>query len=498
MDLSVISKALVEHTNRMEFDEWILLNESELANFFYKSNGQLFSDLGFHDFYFGEFLPSVVYQDYHSQRNLSKPFSVFLELISSATEKLALYGNAAPAQSIVSDLPNSAVKFRLEAINLFASVDDIRTSYILNFPDILEWLDKSRVDFEEGNLRTILDVVIGFYKKAKISLESKNLPNVMMQLKALFKKQALIDVYPFLENPVIIDLLNDKDTFSLLLNDFSRDCLEPSKIVKSLFNEINTDYFNHPKINHDKDNLWGHSKKYILDYILVRGRGDYTTNSGIISTDDKVLLYCFYNLKKHYFTSYGVFQRVILSLSGFFDNDEYIPTFIDLGCGPMTSGLAIGDLINTQKNCPIDLHYIGIDISEAMINKSRSFEKLQFFSSNCTFHYYDNWSNIEYVKIYSRGVNHPIIFNASYLFASDSVEPDNLAKTVNIFSSNFSNVFFVFQNPNRIDRNIKYVEFKRYIRFELILRDEEIIYYKPASSISQEEVYYEILKVLPL
>eukprot|EP01136_Pigoraptor_vietnamica_P006543 Opistho-1_new@39598 len=377
-------------------------------------------------------------------------------------------------------------------------VDDFRTSYFEKLPLILSLLDKSRTEFEEGNIRQILDVVINFYVKAKDTFTKNNLPNKIERLKELLTDQTLIEKFPFLQNPVVVDLINDKDTFSLLLINYTRDCLEPSTIIRELFTQINTDYFNHPNINHGDDDLWGHSKKYILDNILVRGRGDYTKNSGVITTDDKVILYCFYNMKKHFFTSYGVYQRVINSLRVFFDSHQFTPTFIDLGCGPMTSGLAMVDLLYSEKNEPIDLHYIGIDISTAMTNKCKYFEKTEFFSENCTFNYYNHWNDIKFHQIYSRGINSPIIFNASYLFASESVNPQNLATTVNLFAKNFKNVFFVFQNPNRLDRNVKYVEFKSYLNYVPLVEDQEVIQYKAASNISQEEVYYEILKILPL
>lgn len=495
MDLSVIEEALTKITDRILFDEWILENEINLANFFYKNSGQSFNDLGFHDFYFGTFLSSSVYQDYHSKKTLTDSFTFFLNLISSASEKLALYGNAAPALSIISDLPDSAVKFRLEAINLFASVDDIRTSYIINFPIILEWLDKSRVNFEEGNLRTILDVLIGFYKKAKTSLESKSLTSVIVQLKLLFKEESLIDLYPFLDNQIIEDLIDDKEIFAISINEFDRDCFTPSPIIAELFREINSDYFNHPKINHSADNLWGYSKKYILDNILGRGRGDYTINSGLITAADKVILYCFYNLKKHFFTAYGVFEIVVDSLGDFFNKEEYTPTFIDLGCGPMTSGLALGDLIKSKTGNAINFTYVGIDISKAMLYKAKEFEKLSIFSNDCQFYYYTDWGKLGFKILYDKGVNHPIILNASYLFASDSLDPENLAEFVKMISSNFNNVYFVFQNSTLLERNLKYERFKSYLEIKPIISSSEILRYKAATYETDEHVYYEILKL---
>lgn len=498
ISLEMISRNLLLISKIDEFDNWFTLNENELINFFYVNDATAFDYLGFDDFYFGKFLRSKIYTEYHQNSVNSDCFKHFFSLISLASEKLALNGSCHILLSLINDIPESSNKYRLLAIKEFSELDDIRTGYFESLPNILKYLDKSRTDFEDNGTRLIIDVIISFYNKAKIAFEKSNLNGHILRLKSLLSDENSITRYPFLVNPVIIDLINDKNTFKLTINDYNRNCLEPSESIKKIFSKINTEYYNHPNINHDDNNLWGYDKKYILDHILVRGRGDYTSNSGKITVDDKVLLYCFYNLKKHYFTTYGVYEIVIDSLGGFFNNDTFIPTFVDLGCGPMTSGLALADLINTIHKTPIRFSYIGIDISRAMIERSKTFEKLNIFSQDCVFDYYEHWNKISFIKIYNRGVNNPIIFNASYLFASTSLSIDDLAKSVNLFSKQFKNVYFVFQNPNRIDRNLKYLAFKEMIKHEIILSKQEIIKYKASSYVSEEEVYYEILKIIPL
>ena len=497
MDLLVISEALITYSQREEFDNWILQNETDLSNFFYKNNGKLFDEIGFYDFFHRDFLESVVYKDYHLLRNSSEAFTFFLRLISSASEKLALYGNDAPAKRIINDLPDSAIKFRLEAIILFTLVENIKTSYVSSFPDILELLDKSRVNFDDDNIRPILDVLIGFYTKAKSSLEKKNLGYIVETLKSLFKDQDLILMYPFLDNQVIEDLLDGKELFTMSLNDIERECFTPSMMITNLFKEINIKYFSHPKIDHSRNNLWGFNKKYILDNILGRGRGDYTVNTGEITTEDKVTLYCFYNLKKHFFTSYGVFEYVVKSFEDFFNNKDYIPTFIDLGCGPMTSGLALGDLIYNKTGKAILFTYIGIDISQSMLDRAMEFQKTPIFSIDSEFYYYTNWGKLEFKILYNKGIHHPIIINASYLFASNSLDIKSLANTIGVISGQFKNVYFIFQNSTLNERNLKYVEFKSYLSFTPLISETEVLRYKasPSSLETEENVYYEILKL---
>ncbi len=498
IDLISIGNDLNKIVNFDEFDSWYSKVEDDLINFFYKKNATDFENLNFHCFYFDDFFNSTVYQEYHTTKISSNKFIYFLNIISIACEKLALIGNNSILISLINDLPDSSNKYRLLAINEFSELDDIKTGYFKSLPKILVYLDKSLIEFEDGSERLVLDIIIAFYNKAKNAFSNNNLDSLLIELKQKLSNDDLLETYPILKNILIEDLINDKNSFTLSVNDYNRDCLESSIIIKNAFSEINNEYFNHPRINHNSNNLWGFNKEYIINNVLKRGRADFTSDSGEITAKDKVLLYCFFNFKKHYFTTYAVFETVINSLSHFFNNDSFAPTFIDLGCGPMTSGLALADLINKTHCKPISFSYIGIDISEPMIDRAKTFHCLEIFSNNCDFYYYNNWGKIESEKIYSRGVNNPIIFNASYLFASDSVDPIDLAKTVNDYAKQIKNVYFIFQNPSHIDKNIKYVEFKEHINFTIIKINQEVIKYKAASTISQEEVYYEILKIVPL
>lgn len=494
--LSDIDLALKTRTNREDFDLWIIANERELSNFFYMQSGNDLNALRFDDFYYHNISTSPVYQNYHNTLIQTEPFLLFLNLIANAAEKLAEIGISSFAESVVIDLPDSPSKYRLMALNEFALVDDIRTSYFTKFPRVLDKLDKSRLLFEEGNMRPIVDVLGYYYKKAKTALESRGLTDKVLDIKALFKSEPLIKQYPFLTHQILTDLINDVNPFDLYPAEILRERLEPSSSIKILFSKFNSDYFNHPNINSEKDDLWGLSRKEILDDVLIRGRGDFTKSYGKISAKDKVMLYCYFNLKKHFFTSYAVFQTVVSSLENFFATNEYKPVFIDLGCGPMTSGLALADLIHTNTGNGINFSYIGVDISNPMMEKADSFKSLNIFSTESTFTFVNNWNEIEPSLLNQlAGKNNPIIFNASYLFASSSVDAIDLGKYATEISKNFDNVFFVFQNPNRIDRNTKYEEFKRSIKYESLINKNENIRYKPASVESNEDVAYEILKL---
>ena len=77
---------------------------------------------------------------------------------------------------------------------------------------------------------------------------------------------------------------------------------------------------------------------------------------------------------------------------------------------------------------------------------------------------------------------------------------DFLASFVNKITSHLNNkAYFVFQNPDRADRNEKYKKFKKDVPHEIEASDTQRIYYKNNSNStfepSNEVVNYEILSL---
>jgi hypothetical protein len=494
MDLNELHKAL--NSSRVEFDKWVFDHQETMSNYFYWTTGKDFVSHNFDSFYFNEIRGSLVYKEFHRAKNFSEPFDIFLTMLGIAAEKMAEVGSDAFALAIVIDLPESPSKYRLKAINEFAVVADVRVDYVNKFPTVLDLLDQSRIKFEEGTVRPIVDVLAFYYNKAKASLKEFGLAKKISEVEDLYSDEDTRAKYPFLGHELLNDIIAGKDPFKLYVIPVVRGCLTPSDEIRTLFSQFNSDYRDHPSINDYTDNLWGLTRKEILDEVLVRGRGDFTISYRNITTDDKVMLYCYFNLKKHFFTSYAVFQNVVDSLGNFFKDPEYKPVFIDLGCGPMTSGLAIADLIDQSLGFGINFSYIGVDIADAMINRAKTFRTLKIFSEECYFDFKHNWNEISAEQLYSlAGKHNPIIFNASYLLASDSVDEKDLAKYIGQVGQHYSNVYFVFQNPNRVDRNLKYETLKSLIDKEEVVSRIENVRYRSVNKEANEDVAYEILKL---
>jgi hypothetical protein len=93
-----------------------------------------------------------------------------------------------------------------------------------------------------------------------------------------------------------------------------------------------------------------------------------------------------------------------------------------------------------------------------------------------------------------------VIFNASYLFASNSLNEKSLASFVNKITSRLQKKsYFLFQNPDRADRNEKYKRFKNEVAHKIEASDTQRIYYKNNANStfepSGEVVNYEILSL---
>ncbi|HLX53794.1 MAG TPA: class I SAM-dependent methyltransferase, partial [Aquella sp.] len=131
-----------------------------------------------------------------------------------------------------------------------------------------------------------------------------------------------------------------------------------------------------------------------------------------------------------------------------FKNSGNRVTFIDLGCGPMTSGLAINQHFSTvSKFC---FNYIGIDISNAMLKKAREFYEAGLFNKESKVRFENSMDDIS--KDYWDSMfmlSTTVIINASYLFGNlHKATTEKLALQINNLIDNYetNKYIFVYQN----------------------------------------------------
>ena len=135
-----------------------------------------------------------------------------------------------------------------------------------------------------------------------------------------------------------------------------RDCVD--NVVRS-----------HPRSDREKNLLMGFTMEEISKQILAKGLADFSVGyshpSGDLSPEELVSLYCYANMKKHFFTCLATFQEHREAIEGLY-KPEGRPLIIDFGCGPATACLALADLFPNRL-----MDYIGIDSAPAM--RARAF-----------------------------------------------------------------------------------------------------------------------------
>jgi hypothetical protein len=495
-DLAIFLKSV---KTQDELDSFLKKNLIDITDLFYS----LFStDIAKHNldsYYFGEILASNVVQDGLVEVRKTKSFVSFILLLGLLGEKLAEIDISSVADNIRSYLPESALKYRLKALSRIQNIDDVRVDYVNRFNEVLDLLLFAET-FEGGGTLQTVEFLLFFYQKSNQKFLELNLKDEAAEFNALFVDADNLAKYHFLSHEALVELIAGRKTHELIVEGFVPYVLYPSDIIEGIFKDkINRKVFRLPGTVNLLEPM-GLDSWTIRHDILNYGKTNFDENySSEITAEIKALLYCYYNLKKHFFTSYAVFKKLWSSIKEWFSK-THKPVFIDLGCGPLTSGLAIGDLFYSDKATKINFTYIGVDISKQMLKQAQLFSTSDLFNQDHSFYFYSNWNEIpDAILTKTAGSSNPFIINASYLFASSSVDEVDLAKFVSKLANTYKNVHFVFQNPDRTDRNVKWENFKKHIKYKLIDSGVEKIIYKTAKNSyrepTYEDVYFEILTI---
>jgi hypothetical protein len=209
------------------------------------------------------------------------------------------------------------------------------------------------------------------------------------------------------------------------------------------------------------------------------------------------MLYSYFNMRKHYFSSVYLLERANL-IEKFYSATGMIK-FIDIGCGPATTGIAITDHIFQLYGAPVSFDYFGIDYYNSMRQAAKSYMTNRVFAPGKQTCYLDNLLKIPFDSLDNSSC---IIINTCYLFASDSLDEKELAKTVvSLRRSQPETPFFIFfQNTTDCTKNVKYANFKKLISSHTVILTDKVkikysnqrnSFYPP----SGETVYLEILEL---
>lgn len=488
MTLNDIQQAIRTASSGDDLIQFIKQNRASLGNFFISLSDDAIRHDKFKlkDICTKDLLQLPYFQDVKDSSEIIELLTLFAGLF----EKIGFVGDMTV---IISCLPReSSIRYRLEAVVSFSWIKNAQHDYTEKFESILSKLQQAQDFAEIDYTGQVIQDVIQYYSKGSAALTIY--PDTLERFKSNFESEESRQRYKFLNHPRFKECLDGYIDTKISVEPIKNEIFTPSSLTHQIF----TKNINQPV------NRAGYLKQFtsseIRADILKYGRADFTQPYQQLQPYDKVQLYCYFNMRKHFFTSYAVFESIYASISDVFDDRNF--TFIDLGCGALTSGLAMASLYHDKEEQPLQFNYVGIDIAESMLKKAKEFKDTALFHEQAEFHFYANWELLE-DEILEQIIHNDtfVIFNASYLFASSSLDEISLAKFTNqIVAKTNKSIYFVFQNPDRADRNVKYNAFKSHLNaHELVTNNIKRVHYRnnPNSSYepSNEVVYFEILKL---
>ena len=251
--------------------------------------------------------------------------------------------------------------------------------------------------------------------------------------------------------------------------------------------------------------IYGNDSDFNRLNIIEFGRANFSGQQNLFgyTQEERIDLYCYYNMRKHYFSSYAIFKSFnnFFNLSFSYTGNRI--SFFDFGCGPVTSGLAFNQYFRSINN--FHFNYIGIDTSSSMLEKGEQFIGSGLFNKDTTYKLEESLSKIsnDYLEsIFT--LSNTVILNFSYLFGNlNKADAERFAEKINAMIDKFplNKYILIYQNSSLEKRNQTYSIFKKLIpRLHPISGDmpktETITYRNAEMSIydKKEDVLYEILE----
>ena len=397
-----------------------------------------------------------------------------------------------PVTSCLNLIEESVLKSRLKAWLHHKQYTDIN-SHIALFKKYLKKLSLALTDGFEDYGNEVLRDLNNYVCSTNELLIELGFDELITSFNQLFESPELLK-----EFPLLAFYSENKHQFEtdLAISQVTDEIFEPSAFTAKLFENKFLFYIKtHP--NTDWHNiLLGYDNYTIRSKIIKFGQAEFDTPYETLSTSDVVHLYAYFNMRKHYYSSLYVFQRLNL-VEKFYSTVGRIK-FIDIGCGPATSAIALTDHIYSFTNSTVKFDYFGIDFYKSMRSAAENFMDNEIYEKTDITCYLEDLTQIEFSSLKDANC---ILINTCYLFASESLKEDNLAQNiVNLRRAYPETPFFLlFQNTTDKSKNDKYLNFKTYLpKTTEILSEKTIIkynnhrnsYYPP----TQETVFIEILE----
>jgi superfamily I DNA and/or RNA helicase len=308
----------------------------------------------------------------------------------------------------------------------------------------------------------------------------------------------------------IEDVINDKLHYDYFDEKQSIEgkTFTPDDVFKTIFDDIIINPLKNDERTKEYPKLiLGQTNDFIRNNIIEFGRTNfdkiYEYQSNLFSQEfsikDKVMLYCYYNMRKHYFSNLAVFDTYKDLLDIELKQVSNRVSFIDFGCGPLTAGIAFNQFAK-KTNANFSMNYWGIDISNGMLNMAKEFSKSAIFNTNSTFKFLYSLEELENPEINEVfRLSNLVILNFSYLFANLDLEQTLfLANQINNLEEKYPLNKFVIIYQNPVNKHHNFSRFKKAINNinNVIVRNSETVSYKNNSNSwydNSETFTYEII-----
>lgn len=213
---------------------------------------------------------------------------------------------------------------------------------------------------------------------------------------------------------------------------------------------------------------------------------------------ENVLLYCYWNMRKHFVSIQHIFLHNKAFFLSRFEHTKGRVMFVDFGCGPLTASLAFNNVFKAEVSRKV--HYLGVDVSKAMLNKAQEFSESGAFKAMDTFDLCEGLekNNPAYYKDEFTLPHTVVLTCANSLSNLDLDDVNGLADFLNDFMSQYplNNYILVYQNPVNRDQNLRKLLAKTpKLNKVFIAREETVSYDSPDQDwyATNEHFSYELI-----
>jgi hypothetical protein len=389
-------------------------------------------------------------------------------------------------------IDSNVLKYRLKAWMLYQqySVADSHVNRLHNYLATLSLATRDgEQDYENEVIRDLHNYTIDAKQVFTIAMRS----DLWKKFSKLIESAETSEAFPILE---FYKENRKQFTINSDVKIPVHKVFEPSEFSQALFDQKFTNYIKaHPKTVW-YEILLGIPQYEVRQKIIGQGQTDFDKHVAGLQGLDIVKLYAHCNMRMHFFSSIYLFERLEAFITLYRSPGRI--KFVDIGCGPATAGLSFIDHLYGVIGQEISFDYIGVDFYKTMLDGAAYFLDNNAFRPVQAPVFIEKLSDLDFKYM---GDANGIIINTSYLFASENLDPVELAKDVMNVRKSQPRVpcYLLFQNSIKDENNIKYTAFKKALGpYQSLHEGMPNIYYSTQRhkfSSTSRPVKLEILKI---